>query len=617
MRTTPLLALAALAASGCSEYDLYGKDGTNGEAGPNIVVTPQTLVWDTVAFGSSEVKSFTVTNEGNDDLEVQGALLDGVGTFVVNSGALPLFLGPGESTDIEVAYIPDTSTEDTAVVDVLSNDPDSPEVPVELIASAGSPELQITPDVWDYGSLPLYCNSTLELTLSNVGTAPLEVSDIGGDSGDYTLDNLPTLPFTIQAGDSEVVDLTWLPSALGTSSNTVTVTSNDPFGDRSATQSGLALDQADCLPVEEGGSDDYVLSFTAEYQYADVAFLLDTTGSMSGLANSMASEFSSIASALTGVIPDITFGVATYDDYYYGTMGSYNDLPFILRQQQTDSLSGVQSVLNSIPLHSGYDQPESTLEALYQAASGAGYDQNCNRSYDSLYDVPPFIADSSDAFYGGATGIYNSGVSGTGTLGGMGFRDGTLPIIIYATDAPFRDPGSGYSGPGGCTDATMSSAIAALNDINARTIGIGVQLYGNNYFDQNQFRTIAQGTNSYGDMDGNGTTEEAFVVWSGASSTFQNTIVDAVTGLVEGATFDEIRLDIYGDTEGVVSAVTPEAYYNVASGEVTDFTVEVTGVPTDSPGDDVVVLDLVLVGVLPTGGELTLQTSQLYVINEG
>lgn len=617
MRASSLLTLAALTVVGCSEYDLYGKDGTNGEAGPNIVVSPQTLVWDTVAFGSSEIKSFTVTNEGNDDLEVQGTILDGVGTFVVNSGALPLFLAPGESTDIEVAYIPDTSTDDTAIVDVLSNDPDSPEVPVELIASAGSPELQITPDVWDYGSLPLYCNSTLELTLSNVGTAPLEVSDIGGASGDYSLDNLPTLPFTIQAGDSEVVDLTWLPSTLGTSSNAVTVTSNDPFGDRSATQSGLALDQADCLPVEEGGNDDYLLSFTAEYQYADVAFLLDTTGSMSGLANSMASEFSTIASALTGVIPDITFGVATYDDYYYSTMGSYGDLPFILRQQQTDSLSGVQSVLNSIPIHSGYDQPESTLEALYQAASGAGYDQNCNRSHDALYDVKPFIADSSDAFYGGVTGVYNSGVSGTGTLGGMGFRDGTLPIIIYATDAPFRDPGSGYSGPNGCSDANMSSAIAALNDINARTIGIGVQLYGNNYFDANQFRTIAQGTNSYGDMDGNGTTEEAFVVWSGASSTFQNTIVDAVTGLVDGATFDEIRLDIYGDTAGVVSSVTPEAYYNVASGEVTDFTVEVTGVPTDSPGDDVIVLDLVLVGVLPTGGELTLQTSQLYVINEG
>ena len=617
--THRLLALLPLAATltGCSEYDLFADKDPNPGVDPQIVVDPPQLVWGGVSFGDSEIKTFTITNIGEEDLAVEGTLLEGAGTFTVNGSGFPAVLETDEVMTVQVAFVPDESSEDSAIVQVLSSDPDEPRVPVELLGYAGDPSLEVTPGAWDYGNIPVSCDTSVWVTMTNVGSAMLEVTDIQQAGTDFTLANTPSLPFQLAPGEADQVLVVWSPQAEGTGAGELIVTSNDPEGDRAAVQTGSAIPMAECLPIEEGGDGEYVLSFTAEYQYADVAFLLDTTGSMSGLANSMASDFSGIASALTSVIPDITFGVATYDDYNYGTYGSSGDLPFILRQQQTSSLTNVQSVLNSIPLHYGYDQPESTLEALYQAASGDGYDQNCNRRVDSTTDVPPFVASSGDAYGGAVAGSYNSGVVGTGSIGGMGFRDGTLPIIIYATDAPFRDPSGGYGAPYGCTDANMTSTINALNAVNARTIGVGVQLYGSSYFDLAQFNRIASGTGSYGDMDGNGTTEEAVVVWSGSSSTFQATIVDAVQGLVDGATFDEIRLDIYGDDTGIVQSVTPTAYYNVASGDVTDFTIDIQGEPVDGPGDSVTVLELVLVGVLPTGGELTLQRSELYVVVGG
>ena len=105
----------------------------------------------------------------------------------------------------------------------------------------------------------------------------------------------------------------------------------------------------------------------------DVAFLLDTTGSMSGTANAMASEFSAIVTALNALIPDAEYGFATYDDYAYAGYGysSSGDKPFILRQQITDNTAAVQAELSGVPIHFGGDGPESGMEALYQGANGA------------------------------------------------------------------------------------------------------------------------------------------------------------------------------------------------------------------------------------------------------
>ena len=138
---------------------------------------------------------------------------------------------------------------------------------------------------------------------------------------------------------------------------------------------------------------------------------------MSGTVAAVSSEFSSIVSELAAVIPDAEYGSATFDDYAYGSMGSggCGDRPFTLRRQITDDISGIQTALSTTPLHCGADGPESGMEAVYQAASGAGYDQNCNGVFDSSTDVPPFLADPTDPF-GGTTEAFSASSSGVGVL---------------------------------------------------------------------------------------------------------------------------------------------------------------------------------------------------------
>ena len=347
-----------------------------------------------------------------------------------------------------------------------------------------------------------------------------------------------------------------------------------------------------------GLSVDLTRTFTLQVSQVDVAFVVDTTGSMGSTVSAVSTEFSNIVSELAAVIPDAQYGSATFDDYAYGGYGytSSGDKPFILRKQMTSDVGAIQSTLLSTPLHFGGDGPESGMEAVYQAASGAGYDQNCNGSYDSGTDVPPFMASGSDPFSGAVEG-YSAGSPGGGTIGGFGFRDFALPIIFYVTDNQMRDPEAGYGTPGGCPDdAGKSDVIAAVNDIGARLIGMGV--YGAS---SGQMNELADGTSSYADTDGDGAVDDRLVFsWSSSSSAFRSTIVNAIQDLVHSVEFSSVEMVASEDPWGFVQSIDPSAYTGivVSSGsELTlDFTVELQALVPPAWDDRIFNVQLLVLG---------------------
>ncbi len=356
------------------------------------------------------------------------------------------------------------------------------------------------------------------------------------------------------------------------------------------------------VEVPERTNTEEVFEFTLEIEMGDIAFLIDTTGSMGGTISAMKSEYSAIVSALTTALPDAQYAVGTYDDYAYGGYGysSSGDKPFYMLQQVTDNTSAVQSALTGIGTHYGGDGPESSMEALYQGASGVGYDQNCNRGYNSDTDVLPFLADASDPFGGTGGQHFSSTSSGGGLNGGFGFRDYALPVLVYATDYDLRDPDNGYGAPGGCPgDAGESDVVAALSDVGAYVIGIQVGSYTTTPY--NQMLQLAAASGSYADTDGDGAADDPLAFkWTGSgSSTFRTTIVDAIGDLVSSIRFERVSLDIEGDSWGFVTGVEPEYFTDIdpaGGSQVLNFTLNFRGVIAATTEDQLYRLTLSVIG---------------------
>lgn len=368
----------------------------------------------------------------------------------------------------------------------------------------------------------------------------------------------------------------------------------DPL-DAGSVVDGIYVEVSERTQIEE------LFEFELAIQMGDIAFLIDTTGSMGSTANAMASEFSTIVTTLVSTIPDAEYGVATYDDYAYGSYGysSSGDKPFIMRQQITSDTSQVNSILGSIPLHYGGDGPESSMEALYQGATGAGYDQSCDGGYNSDTDVLPFLADSSDPFGGSGGESYDSSFDGGGLNGGFGFRDYALPVLVFATDYDLRDPDAGYGSPGGChLDAGHSDVVTAMSDLGGYLIGIHVNSYTSN--PTTQMMSLAQDTGSYADTDGDGVADEELVFqWSGSSSSFRTTITDAIEDLVSSIKFTSVELEVDGDDWGFVTGISPDSYDDIDPNEgtqVLDFTLDFRGVVAATSEDQLFKLTLNVIG---------------------
>ncbi len=456
----------------------------------------------------------------------------------------------------------------------------------------------------DYLDLDSDDDGLLDSDESGVTDPTEEPNDTDGD-GDYDFADTDSDGDSLSDSEEE--------SSYGTDPYDAD-TDGDGFTDGSEVSVGTdPLDELDKIEgiyvtVDERSSAEENFTFELRIQMGDVAFLLDTTCSMSGTASAMASEYSGIVMALSSLIPDAEYGVATYDDYAYTPFGytSSNDKPFILHQQITDNTAAIQAALISdVTIHFGGDGPESSMEAIYQAATGAGYDQNCNTVYDGLTDVLPFIADVSDPFNGSGGQSIDADSSGGGEIGGFGFRDYALPVIVYATDNYLRDPeapGTAWGdSPGGCPlDAGGSDAVESVAALGGYLVGVAI---GSSPVEQ--MEDLASLTGSYADTDNDGVADDLLVFsWTGGSSSeeaegFRSTVTEAIRDLINSISFTKVELQVEGDEWGFVSHIDPPYYDDIEpSGgvDVLDFEIEFRGVVAATTEDQLYTLTLNVVG---------------------
>jgi hypothetical protein len=302
------------------------------------------------------------------------------------------------------------------------------------------------------------------------------------------------------------------------------------------------------LPYE-GDHENRTLRFGTDIHVADVFFLADMTGSMSGVrTNIINGLIDTIIPGLQAAIPDIQMGAGGYDDYPVSPYGGTTDLPFYLLREIappmqdigawsipgagpdfagcprdavtsdigyiTGAANGRADILEAVeglPCHSGYDGEESTGPALFSTATGMGLDwpggsvppQSC-----------PSIPDEMGSRYGYPC-----------------FRPGAQPIILLFGDYNWHNGGpAGTNAMYSFSAPTYPEAVAALNAIGARVIPIVNSWGGSAPTDYTQI-AIDTGT-----VRADGSPLVFTIASSGTG--LDATVVDAVVELVSGTPQD-------------------------------------------------------------------------------
>jgi hypothetical protein len=219
------------------------------------------------------------------------------------------------------------------------------------------------------------------------------------------------------------------------------------------------------------------LSLSTDVSQADVVFSLDTTGSMNGSLTNLAGSLAGYVPTIQMKVKSIAFGIVEYRDFdqagqppISGFVTKYDHQ--IMTVNTAAGIASIQTVLNGMTngyASGGGDSPEAEWESLYSIGLGAPLTvQNWNSQMSSAAPGTPPPGES------------------FGSLGYMGFRVGSVPIVVECTDAEGHDaPGVPTNGEDGLNDygsgttcdqcsgvPTRQQALGALNNIGAHVVGL-------------------------------------------------------------------------------------------------------------------------------------------------
>jgi hypothetical protein len=317
-----------------------------------------------------------------------------------------------------------------------------------------------------------------------------------------------------------------------------------------------------------------ILKFTTNIQQVDVAFVMDTTGSMSGeIANLRTSLSSTIIPALKTAIPSVGIAVVDHRDvpyvsgsvgYGYGDLGDWAAKVWAPITVQTDAaaLKTVQDAVGKYAAGGGSDGPESQVPAMYFTLTGKGFSWGA----------------SSDGFDSYPAGSLATVTPKAGTKGAVNFRDGAVPVVVSITDINSHNGAVASDNYSGFTAPNITQLEAEFKKANAKFVGI--------YLDGSS--AYSDG-NPLSDATGSNIPPSAF---DGAGKPSGCAAGQCCTGLAGAgkapdAAGGRCRLNFACDYSGNgVSTGVVNAIKAIASGSVYDILPEVSNDPKNADGVD-------------------------------
>jgi hypothetical protein len=201
-----------------------------------LTLNPTSLSFGTVPVGATGMLPLTITNTATSPATFVTVIASG--DYTVANGSCPstgLALAGGASCKLQVTFAPAASGVRTGTL-TIGTSASTAGLLVPLSGTGAQAHLQITPESLGFGSVGVGASASLSLTLANTGTTAITGIALAA-SGDYSV-AIPCAVTTLAAGASCSVTVAFTPTAAGTRTGVVTVTSSDASSPASVPLSG-------------------------------------------------------------------------------------------------------------------------------------------------------------------------------------------------------------------------------------------------------------------------------------------------------------------------------------------------------------------------------------------
>ncbi|MFZ4707922.1 MAG: choice-of-anchor D domain-containing protein, partial [Bacteroidales bacterium] len=212
-----------------SEVTILTNIGGTGALFTGAVTVPEGQIWGNYRMRIRMTYSTAPTPCGNASYgEIEDYTIVVKWNWLILSpttGTIP----PGESSIVDVTFDATAIANSTYNTDIIinSNAVNAPQIviPAQLTVSGGVPNISLSTDLLEFGSVPLGGSNTQTVTISNIGYDLLEITGMEFSNNDFSLVSVVA---SINPGESVSFEIEFSPSATGVISGILTISSNDP-----------------------------------------------------------------------------------------------------------------------------------------------------------------------------------------------------------------------------------------------------------------------------------------------------------------------------------------------------------------------------------------------------
>jgi hypothetical protein len=188
----------------------------------SLSATASSLSFGSVQVGNNQTLSETLTNSGGSSLTVTQTTVTGTG-FSVTGLTLPLTLIPGQSFTFGAFFTPTSAGNASGNIAVLSN-ASNPNLAISMSGSgAVAGQLTVSPGTLSFGSVVVGQSKSMTATINATGSTVI-VSSAATGTSEFALSG-QSFPFSIAAGTSATITVTFTPQATGAASDSASFTS--------------------------------------------------------------------------------------------------------------------------------------------------------------------------------------------------------------------------------------------------------------------------------------------------------------------------------------------------------------------------------------------------------
>jgi len=293
----------------CNDYGVNKVIQTD----PELVVYPESIEFGHLQSGfESGQATFAVINAGDEDLIISyPELIAGNERFSLDDNLEENYtIGPGETQEFNVYYVPQTFESNGALIRFVTNDEDESQYELPITGFGDAPVMTVTPEEFDYGQISIGCDNEERITIRNTGNLSLTISDITQmvtQPQDIIMEmgSLPELPWELLPGQEVDFLVSYIPTDVSYDESVIRVSGNDPV-----------LPSVEIIQFGDGDVEHWHTQthIQTEVPLLDIIFVIDNSGSMNIFQTELANQMNTFMNVFISSNSDYHMSFITTDE---------------------------------------------------------------------------------------------------------------------------------------------------------------------------------------------------------------------------------------------------------------------------------------------------------------